>query len=473
MRFPKHLIHHVEPRTLNRRRTLAILGGGAAAALVGRAAACLTPNPAMEEGPFFVDEKLLRSDVRSDPSTGVVQAGVLLTLAVTIQNQNGGACVPLAGAYVDIWQCNALGIYSDEASENSTGVKYLRGYQITDDNGLVQFTTIYPGWYSGRTVHIHLRVRTYTGATVLSDFETQSFFDDAITDVVYTQAPYNTRGTRDTVNSTDRVYTGASDASLNLWNLTQTASGYAATLNLAVNETAPAATLPVIAAGGVSNAASGAAGVSPGAWTSIFGTNLAASTQTLTSAGIVNNLMPTTLGGVSVQIDGNAAFLDYVSPTQINVLSPADANTGSVAVTVMNSAGTSAAVATTLEPILPGLFTSSNYVSAVRVSDGALLSATIAAKVGDVIELYGTGFGPTTTSVTTGLVFTGAYPTSNLVTVTIGGISAVVSFAGLVGPGLHQINLTVPAGVGAGDNAVVATVGGFSTQSTALLKVAA
>jgi uncharacterized protein (TIGR03437 family) len=122
-------------------------------------------------------------------------------------------------------------------------------------------------------------------------------------------------------------------------------------------------------------------------------------------------------------------------------------------------------------------------VRAVRVSDGAIVNGTgneesgyttvAAVTAGDVIELYGTGFGPTSPSVAAGLVFTGAYPTSNPVTVSVGGIPAVVSFAGLSGPGLCQINLTVPAGLTAGDNAIIAKVGGYSTQSTALLKIAA
>jgi protocatechuate 3,4-dioxygenase beta subunit len=264
----------------------------------------------MEEGPYFIDEKLLRSDVRSDPTTGVVQPGVLLTLAVTVQNQSGGVCAPLAGAYVDLWEANASGIYSDEVQENTSGQKYLRGYQITDDNGLVQFTTIYPGWYSGRAVHIHLRVRTYPGTTVLDSFETQTFFNDSVTNTVYTKSPYNARGTRDTLNATDHVYTGASNAGLNLWTLTQTGSGYAATLNLAVSMKTPAATAPAISSGGVVNAASGAATITPGSWVSIYGTNLAATTYALASTDIVNNLLPTTLSGVSVQIDGKAAYLD-------------------------------------------------------------------------------------------------------------------------------------------------------------------
>lgn len=468
------------------------MGGAGVAALLGgrmtrdlptaEAAACLTLNPAMEEGPFFIDEKLNRSDVRSDPGTGVVQAGVLLTLAITVQNQSSGSCGPLTGAYVDLWQASAEGVYSDEAQENTSGQKFLRGYQITDDNGLVQFATIYPGWYSGRTVHIHLRVRTYSGSTVLGSFETQTFFDDSVTDVVYGQAPYNTRGTRDTMNATDRFYNGASDGNLNLLALTKTSSGYSASLNLAVSMATPAASAPAVATSGVTNAASGMQGIAPGSWISIYGSNLAAATSTLTSTDIVNNAIPTKLSGVSVQIDGNAAYMDYVSPTQINVLSPADANAGSVAVTVSNSAGTSTAVSATLQAMLPGLFTLSNYVHAVRPSDGVVVNGTgnsesgyttvAAAKAGDVLELYGTGFGPTTPSTAPGLVFTGAYPTTNAVTVTIGGVSATVSFAGLVGAGLYQINVEVPAGLSSGDYPVVASVSASKTLLNALLKIA-
>jgi uncharacterized protein (TIGR03437 family) len=89
-----------------------------------------------------------------------------------------------------------------------------------------------------------------------------------------------------------------------------------------------------------------------------------------------------------------------------------------------------------------------------------------------MLQLYGTGFGPTSPSASSGLVFSGAYPTTNPVTVTIGGVAAAVSFAGLVGAGLYQINITVPAGLTAGDNAVVATVGGYSSPSDALVKIA-
>ncbi|HXA53200.1 MAG TPA: hypothetical protein VNV86_22940, partial [Candidatus Acidoferrum sp.] len=111
-----------------------------------------------------------------------MRPGVLLNLKVSLVNESGSTCMPLAGARVDIWHCDAGGTYSDEAQNNSSGKKFLRGYQTTDDTGAVNFTTIYPGWYSGRTVHIHFRIRTYSGSTKLDEFVAQIFFDDTLTD---------------------------------------------------------------------------------------------------------------------------------------------------------------------------------------------------------------------------------------------------------------------------------------------------
>jgi len=459
---------------MNRRRALALLGGaGAAAVAAGNAqtaATCVAPAPTMTEGPYWVDEKLFRSDIRTDPATGVARPGVPLNLTVKVQNTSGGGCAALAGALVDIWHCDAIGIYSDESAYNpgggtgtvvTKGQKFLRGYQVTDDAGQVQFLTIYPGWYGGRTIHIHVRVRTYAGTTVLDDFVSQFFFDDAISNAVLSQAPYNTRtSARDTTNSNDMIYAGAANSSRMLLNLTKTDTGYAGVITMAVSLKTPAAAAPVIAPGGVANAAGGGAGVAPGAWTSIYGTNLAATTHTMAGTDVVNGKLPTTLAGVSVQIDGKAAYPYHVSPTQINALAPADSAAGPVPVTVTNAAGSSAAVTATLQPVLPGLFTTSNYVRSA------------AAKPGDTIEIYSTGFGPTKTTVDYGSVFNGAYETSNPVTVTIGGIQAVVLFAGLVGPGLYQMNVTVPVGLADGDHPVVASVAGLNTQSTALLKTA-
>ena len=364
---------------------------------------------------------------------------------------------------------------------NTSGQKFLRGYQITDENGQVKFTTIYPGWYAGRTIHIHLRVRTYSGSTVLGNFVTQIFFEEPVNNTVLATSNYSRSSARDTTNASDMVYRVANQERMLATTSGDTTSGYQATITVGASLPAAATTAPAITSGGVTNAVSGAAGVAPGAWISIYGTNFATATRSLASSDLTNNVIPTLLSGVSVQINGKAAYVQYVSPTQINVLSPADTSTGSVAVIVTNSAGTSNTVTTTMQSVLPGLSVVTNYVRAVRYPDGAIINGTgaaetgyttaAAAKPGDTIALYGTGFGPTNSTITPGTVFSGAYPTMNTVTVTIGGMPAQVLWAGIIGPGLYQINVTVP-NVSSGDQAVIATVAGASTQSTnALLKI--
>lgn len=161
-------------------------------------------RPALTEGPYFVDEKINRSDIRSDPSDGSVKAGAPLTLTVNVSQINSSGCTPLAGAQVDVWHCDALGVYSDasDPSFNTQGKKFLRGYQVTDDNGTVKFTTIYPGWYRGRAVHIHFKIRTTSG----HEFTSQWFFDDALSDQVYTQAPYAQKGPHTLLNTEDGIY---------------------------------------------------------------------------------------------------------------------------------------------------------------------------------------------------------------------------------------------------------------------------
>ena len=121
--------------------------------------------------------------------------------------------------------------------------------------------------------------------------------------------------------------------------MVQTAPGYSATATIGVTMKAAAATAPAITEAGVVNGASFASGIAAGSWVAIFGQNLAAGTRALTSDDLVNGNMPTSLGGVSVNVNSQAAFLYYVSPTQINLLAPADSNTGAVSVTVTNSAG--------------------------------------------------------------------------------------------------------------------------------------
>jgi uncharacterized protein (TIGR03437 family) len=125
-----------------------------------------------------------------------------------------------------------------------------------------------------------------------------------------------------------------------------------------------------------------------------------------------------------------------------------------------------------MQAVIPGLFTSSNYVLAVRWGDSAVLSsASTPARPGDILEIFGTGFGDTTTAVAPGLVFSGAYATTSLPKVTIGGTKADVAYCGLIGAGLYQINLTVPSGLAAGTYPVVATIDGVSSPTTAVMTI--
>jgi len=222
---------------------------------------------------------------------------------------------------------------------------------------------------------------------------------------------------------------------------------------------------------GVTNAASGVAGIVPGGWVTLYGTNLAQTTYIAQASDLTANYLPATLKGVSVQIDGHAAFVYFVSRGQVNVVAPDDTNTGAVPVSVTNASGTSAISTTALFAEQPGLFTSGGYALAVRFSDGAILSDTslTTARAGDILELYATGLGPTSPEASTGLVFSGSYPTQLTPAVMIGALPAVVSYSGLIGAGLYQMNITVPDGVATGTSQVSVSIGG-QTGQTALLR---
>jgi protocatechuate 3,4-dioxygenase beta subunit len=167
-------------------------------------------TPQQIEGPYFVDEKLDRSDIRSDPSTGAVEQGVPLALIINVYDTDGGTCVPLRGAQVDIWQANANGLYSDIQQLGTSGEKFLRGYQMVDGNGTARFATIYPGWYEGRALHIHVKVRTFEGQNKAFEWTSQLYLDDAISDKVQTQQPYSGHGPRPLKNTDDGIFTGPS-----------------------------------------------------------------------------------------------------------------------------------------------------------------------------------------------------------------------------------------------------------------------
>ncbi len=206
-------------RVLTRREMLMLVGGSTTLTLFGGAngqsassepktiVGCVV-SPEQTEGPYFVDEKLNRSDIRTDPTDRSARPGILLNLTLNVFQVSNKNCKPLPGATVDIWHCDALGAYSDvlDREGDTRGKKFLRGFQVTDANGRVEFKTIYPGWYGGRTAHIHFMVRTNPKSDVGHEFTSQLYFDDAITDQVYAQKPYSERGKRDTTNNRDGIY---------------------------------------------------------------------------------------------------------------------------------------------------------------------------------------------------------------------------------------------------------------------------
>ena len=165
----------------------------------------LTPNKT--EGPYFVDEKLNRSDIRADPSDGSVQPGTPVSLTMVVVRADG-SCAPVSGAIVDIWHANAAGKYSDISSEGTSGKKYLRGLQASDANGQTKFTTIFPGWYQGRAVHIHFKVRVFAGSSQTYEFTSQLFFDPSTASAVYETGVYASRGQATTANTSDGIYGG-------------------------------------------------------------------------------------------------------------------------------------------------------------------------------------------------------------------------------------------------------------------------
>jgi protocatechuate 3,4-dioxygenase beta subunit len=171
----------------------------------------LVATPVMTEGPFFVDEKLNRSDLLSGTARPSVLNGLPLLLGITVYQLVGKECKPVKDAQVDVWHTDANGVYSDENNpmnhEDTSKQTWLRGYQMTDADGLAAFKTIYPGWYPARTAHIHFKIRHFgVDGNSASEFTSQFFFDEEQSDRVYAEAPYNSRGQRKITNKKDGIY---------------------------------------------------------------------------------------------------------------------------------------------------------------------------------------------------------------------------------------------------------------------------
>jgi uncharacterized protein (TIGR03437 family) len=226
------------------------------------------------------------------------------------------------------------------------------------------------------------------------------------------------------------------------------------------------------------NAASLQPAIASGGFTSITGTGFGASTLEWTSSDLSGTNLPTSLGGVSVTINGNPAYVEYISATQLYVIAPDDDTIGQVQVQVATAQGTSYTGTVLKQKLSPAFFTypsgTTSYAAAVHL-DGSLVGpdgpSSRPAVSGEVIEIYGTGFGATNPAMATSQSISQPAPLSFPATVSIGGANAIVKWAGLVSSGLYQLTVTVPM-VSTGDQTVQTTVSGFQSPSGVMLSIA-
>ena len=194
-------------------------GTGPAAVASGLVSCVLAPE--MTEGPYYVEGDKVRRNITEGKS------GVPLALRLGVVDVS--TCRPIRGAAVDIWHCDAGGVYSATSMQDTEGLTFLRGIQRTDRNGIAIFKTIYPGWYQGRTVHIHLEV--YLGGNTVHTG--QLFLPDTLTDVVYRRSPYNLRPNRDPRNAADSIFRNGGRRSM--LRLARSGSGYVGRITMGVS----------------------------------------------------------------------------------------------------------------------------------------------------------------------------------------------------------------------------------------------
>jgi protocatechuate 3,4-dioxygenase beta subunit len=200
-------------------------------------------TPQQIEGPYFVDEMPNRSDIRSDTFDGSVKEGIPLRLIIHIYDVDNGLCIPLSGAKVDIWHTDSQGVYSAVNDMGTSGRNFLRGYQVTGSNGTVEFVTIYPGWYEGRSIHIHDKVRMFNASKTILEWTSQLYFNNSMNQQIHKQAPYSNHGPPQTTNEEDIVYSRESVDGLVernsgerlIVNLTKAGSIYVGVINIVLN----------------------------------------------------------------------------------------------------------------------------------------------------------------------------------------------------------------------------------------------
>ena len=191
-------------------------GAGPAAVAAGLVTCVLSPE--QTEGPYYIANEHVRSNITEG------RPGRPLTLRTTVVSASN--CKPIKGAAVDIWHADASGTYSGVLGNTGT---FMRGIQRANAKGLALFQTVYPGWYRGRTVHIHVKV--HIGGNVVHTG--QLYFPDSLTDVVYAHSPYSSRPNRDTRNATDSVYRNGGSKSMLA--VHKSGAGYVASIAMGVH----------------------------------------------------------------------------------------------------------------------------------------------------------------------------------------------------------------------------------------------
>ena len=234
---------------------------------------------------------------------------------------------------------------------------------------------------------------------------------------------------------------------------------------------------PIVTAPMVVNGASFQPGIAPNTFVSILGGNLSGTTRVWDSEDFINNALPTNIDSVSVTVNGEYAFVNYVSPDQLNILLPVDVAPGQAQLQTFNFGLASSTVTVQVQDVAPAFFYQSDFVHVVaQHADGTMVGPTsikgdTPAAPGETIILYGTGFGPTNPATPNGQLITTPLQMATYPTVMIGGTSASVPFAGVTYAGVYQINVTVPTSATSGDVPVVALVGSTSSPSAAMIAV--
>jgi protocatechuate 3,4-dioxygenase beta subunit len=457
------------PTRVNRRHFFtALAAGGAFFTQRGAFAQALTLTPAQTEGPYYPNQLPLDQDndllVVSDAITPGV--GTVSWLSGRVLGSDGS---PIRNAVVEIWQADNVGSYiHTQGALNGRRDSNFQGYGKfeTASNGQYLFRTIKPGLYPGRVRHVHAKVKLPGGQSLTTQLyiEGETGTNDGVLN-----------GIRDAAQRASVIRPWSAIANSPIGAL---AVNWDIVMNFTPGET-PAVSRPtLVSMAGVTNGATLRAGAASGSWVTLYGSGLARSTRTWREAEIVNNRLPQSLDDVSVRINNQPASVYYISPTQINVLAPETTADGPAQVTVTAANLTSDPVTVDFRRFAPGFFQFPGENAAAVRADGAYIGpagliegvTTVAARPGDNILLFGTGFGPTNPASDPAQLVTAPAPTANKVRVQIHNQEAAVSFAGLVSPGLYQFNITVPD-LPDGDYPVTAQVSGVWTSKFVKLRI--